>query len=145
MLPKKQSFTFGDIKKLCYAILHGFYVFNFYIYIYDTFGLTLWLLWSNGKHFKNIDINFLAPFIENFLLKNSEIEIHGDFRALIISQFFLHCKENNILSQPTKLIFLTFSDESFSTSWSQWADLPKSMLLSTVKFPSVSWEKGFGQ
>ena len=41
MLPIKQSFTYGDIKRLYYAILHEFYIFNFYIYIYYSFGLTL--------------------------------------------------------------------------------------------------------
>ena len=41
MLPIRQSFTYGDIKRLHYAILHEFYIFNFYIYIYYSLGLTL--------------------------------------------------------------------------------------------------------
>lgn len=66
MLPIKQSFTYGDIKRLYYAILHEFYIFNFYIYIYYSFGLTLWLLWSNGKHLKK----YRYHFFQHHLLKN---------------------------------------------------------------------------
>ena len=66
MLPIRQSFTYGDIKRLHYAILHEFYIFNFYIYIYYSLGLTLWLLWSNGKRFKK----YRYHFFQHHLLKN---------------------------------------------------------------------------